>query len=1169
MKCLVEDDYAEKPDEIHITLFNQDIEGDPKYEKSLLSNTDKKMSTLVRETLGYAVLDTACTRTITGEIWLQVYLDTLSESDKQLVKTFNSNRKFCFGDSTPVKSTKCVKFPVTIGKNIRAFVEADVVDNDLPLLLSTASMKTAGMLLDLAHGCCVILGETVKLKVTSTGHLCLPLTCMRLDSSVPNVILHVKTLSQCSHVEKKKKAMKLHRQFCHASKEKLVSLVKSSHYDDSEFLELIKEVCDNCEICLKFKKPPLRPVVGMTLGKKFNDTVCLDLKEYIHNESWILHLIDTATRYSAAQLIKTKKQDEIIKRIYLMWISYFGAPRRFLTDNGGEFSNDHYRQMNEKLNIETCTTAGESPFSNGTCERHNLMVAEGMKKTIEDEKCAPEIALSWSVSAKNALSNNSGHSPNEMVFGFNINTPTVLNDKIPALDSYTTSDIVRINMNAQHAARKNFIANESSEKIRRALRSKVRSYSDETYESGMKVYYRRQNFRGWRGPATVLGCEGQFVLIRHGGAFYRVHPCQLMKVKRYESSIQVNSKVNNSRNVKKEEGGRNNEEEEEFSNNTEINETGNSSVDQENNEMGNASVAEGNNDEVDWRNSNDKPVRKSHVEFQLNNEMNKGTISFKQPKSSGMYNHWLNVKMENGDEQCINWDHVQQWRYIPERNEELEEEAYVVLLTARQEESEKVVEAKKKELENMKRHNVYELVPFCGQKTISTRWVFTEKVQNNNSKIKARLVARGFEENAPDLRVDSPTCSRESMRLVLLTTSMMNWKLQSIDFTAAFLQGDSLQRDVFLKMPVDVCDESQVWKLKRCIYGLNDAPRSWFLKISGALISLRGVQSAYDNALFMWHDSCNNIIGILAMHVDDFVCSGNEYFEKDIISTLKKKFLVGTHEYGTFKYLGLNVIQSETGITLDQNLYTSTIQPIEINKDRASIKDLELNQAEKRELKRLSGQMMWVTTQTRPDVSYDVCSISNIGKKPRMKKIIEANKVLAKLKANKGSITFPKISKSSELNVIVYSDATYASLDDGSSQGGFIIFVGYEEKLAPICWSSKKLERVTKSPLASETLALSEAADAGVLVSAMLQEIFKFSRLPKVICRTDNASLVDTLHSSNLVTDRRLRIDVARIKEMVKNDEIVVQWVRGHDQLSDSLTKAGASASSLRSILNY
>ena len=62
-----------------------------------------------------------------------------------------------------------------------------------------------------------------------------------------------------------------------------------------------------------------------------------------------------------------------------MWITYFGTPVHFLSDNGSEFNNDNYRQMNEKLNIETCTTAAESPFSNGTVERHNLIVAEAMK----------------------------------------------------------------------------------------------------------------------------------------------------------------------------------------------------------------------------------------------------------------------------------------------------------------------------------------------------------------------------------------------------------------------------------------------------------------------------------------------------------------------------------------------------------------------------------------------------------------------------------------------------------------------------------------------------------------------------------------------------------------------------------------------------------------------
>lgn len=48
-----------------------------------------------------------------------------------------------------------------------------------------------------------------------------------------------------------------------------------------------------------------------------------------------------------------------------MWIAYFGAPRKFSNYNGGEFSNERYRKINEKLNVETATTAAESPFSNG------------------------------------------------------------------------------------------------------------------------------------------------------------------------------------------------------------------------------------------------------------------------------------------------------------------------------------------------------------------------------------------------------------------------------------------------------------------------------------------------------------------------------------------------------------------------------------------------------------------------------------------------------------------------------------------------------------------------------------------------------------------------------------------------------------------------------------
>ena len=34
-------------------------------------------------------------------------------------------------------------------------------------------------------------------------------------------------------------------------------------------------------------------------------------------------------------------------------------------DNGGEFDNDDFRSMCENLNIHICTTATESPWSNG------------------------------------------------------------------------------------------------------------------------------------------------------------------------------------------------------------------------------------------------------------------------------------------------------------------------------------------------------------------------------------------------------------------------------------------------------------------------------------------------------------------------------------------------------------------------------------------------------------------------------------------------------------------------------------------------------------------------------------------------------------------------------------------------------------------------------------
>ena len=61
-----------------------------------------------------------------------------------------------------------------------------------------------------------------------------------------------------------------------------------------------------------------------------------------------------------------------------MWISYFRAPKQFSSDNGEKFNTEGYQLINEKLNIERCTIAEESPFTNVTVKCHNIIVAEIM-----------------------------------------------------------------------------------------------------------------------------------------------------------------------------------------------------------------------------------------------------------------------------------------------------------------------------------------------------------------------------------------------------------------------------------------------------------------------------------------------------------------------------------------------------------------------------------------------------------------------------------------------------------------------------------------------------------------------------------------------------------------------------------------------------------------------
>ncbi|XP_071118367.1 uncharacterized protein [Haliotis cracherodii] len=488
-------------------------------------NKGEELQVLVNESLNSAVLDSACSSTVAGEAWMNCYIDTLEDDKVRQVNRTKSDSIFKFGGGRLLKSIAKVTFPCEIA-GVNCTITTDVVQSDIPLLLGKPAMKAAKVVLDLENDRASIFGKEINLQCTSSGHYCIPILHSTMHVNQTFEVLYSQSMQ--SRQEKKKKILKLHRQFAHPSSRRLLMLLEDAGIKDDTNQALVDEVAQECDVCLKFKKTPARPVVSLPLATKFNEVVAMDLK-FWKTGVYFLHLIDMATRFSLAAVIRKKTPEVVIDQILKLWVgSGLGTPRKFLADNGGEFANEEYRDMAENLNVEVMNTASFSPWQNGLCERNHAVVDDCVSKLMTDNpRLDLETALVWAINAKNSLQMVHGWSPYQLVFGANPNLPSTLVDRPPALEGTTVSEMFAKHLNSLHAARKAFIEAESSERIRRALRHNIRP-SESVYQTGDKVYFMKE--KQWKGPGKVLGQDGKTVFIRHGSTYVRVPTCRLLKI---------------------------------------------------------------------------------------------------------------------------------------------------------------------------------------------------------------------------------------------------------------------------------------------------------------------------------------------------------------------------------------------------------------------------------------------------------------------------------------------------------------------------------------------------------------------------------------------------------------------------------------------------------------
>ena len=449
---------------------------------------------------------------------------------------------------------------------------------------------------------------------------------------------------------------------------------------------------------------------------------------------------------------------------------------------------------------------------------------------------------------------------------------------------------------------------------------------------------------------------------------------------------------------------------------------------------------------------------------------------------------------------------------------------------------------------------------------ITVRWVVTEKEKEGKTITKARLVARGFEENTESLRKDSPTCSKETVRILLSLASLKSWDCHTLDVKSAYLQGNKIEREVYLKPPPEFFN-GKLWKLKKTVYGLCDAARAWYTRVRDELTLLSAKRCSLDSSLFMWYKN-GQLEGMVSIYVDDFIWAGSSNFENCVIEKLRSQFLIGSSASRSFKYVGLNVESTSEGVTVDQLQYASSLQPVVISRGRSTNKHSELSASEKTDYRGLLGQLNWLATNTRPDIAFDICELSVSIKKATIADLLRLNKLVDRVTKDSVKLLFPNIQSIESCSIECFTDAAFANLPTGGSQGGMVIFLKDSSGLrCPIFWQSRKIKRVVKSTLAAETLALVEGAEVSFYIASIIKEVTKIKDVP-IHCFVDNKSLVDALSSSKQVEDRRLRVDVAVLDDMLAKKELTnVSWIDSCSQLADCLTKRGASTEKLRATL--
>lgn len=472
------------------------------------------------------------------------------------------------------------------------------------------------------------------------------------------------------------------------------------------------------------------------------------------------------------------------------------------------------------------------------------------------------------------------------------------------------------------------------------------------------------------------------------------------------------------------------------------------------------------------------------------------------------------------------------------------------------------VKAMEEELTSIRDNGTWEETDLpCGRKTVGSKWVFKLKHEANEKtpRYKARLVAQGFSQKyGTDYdEVFAPVARPESFRIMLTVASERKLHVRHFDFKTAFLNG-TLKEEIYLRPPLGVENNGKVFRLRKSLYGLKQAAKVWNDTIHGALVKCGCVQSRHDKCLYSIKRDDSETY--LIIHVDDLlIATNNSALMDGIVNQLKTDFELKDLGEASH-YLGIDIERRENGtFTLSQEKYIEKIleesgladgkgSKYPLDPGYYKIND-EKFLPNNEKYRKLIGMLLYLSTNTRPDISASVSILSQKVSKPTVTDLNEVTRVIRYLKMTK-NLKLHLGGPSSEL--IAHSDANWGEdRADRKSNSGYVVTLNG----GAISWCCRKQNLVTLSSAEAEYVAICETVKEVMWLSGLVEFFDVFVPKP-VTVMTDSQSCVAMVKDSKYSSrTKHMDIKYQYTKDMVRNGEIKLQYVSTVENIADMMTK--------------